>query len=137
MNWDKKKQVKIVIDKVVKPQKEAHMIILKLQFSPSITEIINSFKEEGYIELDKFIENSISNHIDNVKTEQRYDNISHSVPLEVKIPILLALRLWWKALITKTSVSNIVNEALAFSIPLLLEQDQEQEDYRLEVELDD
>lgn len=113
------------------------MIILKLQFSPSITEIINSFKEEGYIELDKFIENSISNHIDNVKTEQRYDNISHSVPLEVKIPILLALRLCWKALITKTSVSNIVNEALAFSIPLLLEQNQEQEDYRLEVELDD
>ena len=51
------------------------------------------------------------------------------------IPILLALKLWWKALITQTSISNIVNEALAFLVSLLLEQNQAQENLRLEVEL--
>ena len=91
--------------------------------------------KEGNIERNKFIPDSIKNHIDYVTIGPGGDNTSPTVELEVLIPILLALKLWWKALITQTSISNIVNEALAFLVSLLLEQNQAQENLRLEVEL--
>ena len=91
--------------------------------------------KEGNIERNKFIADSIKNHIDYVTIGPGGDNTSPTVELEVLIPILLALKLWWKALITQTSISNIVNEALAFLVSLLLEQNQAQENLRLEVEL--
>lgn len=86
------------------------------------------------LELNKFIEDSIKNHINYVTTGPGDDNISHAVEFEAQISIFLALKLWWVALINKTTISSIVNEALAFSIPVLLEQNQAQEDFRLEAE---
>ena len=91
--------------------------------------------KEGNIERNKFISDSIKNYIDYVTIGPGGDNTSPTVELEVLIPILLALKLWWKALITQTSISNIFNEALAFLVSLLLEQNQAQENLRLEVEL--
>ena len=110
---------------------------LKLFISLFLITTMDWYVKEGYIKRNKFIAESIKNHLDYVTTGPGGDNTSPTVELEVQIPILLALKLWWKALITQTSISNIVNEALAFSVSLLLEQNQAQENLRLEVELDE
>ena len=108
---------------------------LKLFISLFLITTMDWNVKEGNIERNKFIADSIKNHIDYVTIGPGGDNTSPTVELEVLIPILLALKLWWKALITQTSISNIVNEALAFLVSLLLEQNQAQENLRLEVEL--
>ena len=108
---------------------------LKLFISLFLVTTMDWNVKEGNIERNKFIADSIKNHIDYVTIGPGGDNTSPTVELEVLIPILLALKLWWKALITQTSISNIVNEALAFLVSLLLEQNQAQENLRLEVEL--
>lgn len=108
---------------------------LKLFISLFLTTTMDWNVKEGNIERNKFISDFIKNHIDYVTIGPGGDNTSPTVELEVMIPILLALKLWWKALITQTSISNIFNEALAFLVSLLLEQNQAQENLRLEVEL--
>ena len=108
---------------------------LKLFISLFLITTMDWNVKEGNIERNKFISDFIKNHIDYVTIGPGGDNTSPTVELEVMIPILLALKLWWKALITQTSISNIVNEALAFLVSLLLEQNQAQENLRLEVEL--
>ena len=110
---------------------------LKLFISLFLITTMDWYVKEGYIERNKFIADSIKNHLDYVTTGPGGDNTSPTVELEVLIPILLALKLWWKALITQTSISNIINEALAFSVSLLLELNQAREDFRWEVELDE
>ncbi len=111
------------------------MAKIKLQLPTSLISVLNYYEKDGFIELNKFIENSIQNHIEYIKTGQKYNKVSPTVELDIHISIFLILKLWWKALITKTSVSKIVNEALSFSIPALLDELQAQEDCRLEVEL--
>lgn len=56
------------------------------------------------------------------------------VKIKLQLSPYLISVLRCKALITKTSVSKIANKALSFSFPVLLEEIQAQEDYRLEVE---
>lgn len=93
------------------------------------------YEKEGFIERNKFIENSIRNHSSYVTTDSGSNIASPSVGIEVQVSILLALKLWRKALTTRTSISSIVNEALAFSLPCLMEQNQAQEEFRLEIEM--
>lgn len=113
-----------------------HLSIRKLQLeiSKSVMILLEECLISENLELNKFIEDSIKNHINYVTTGPGGDNISQAVELEAQISIFLALKLWWVALINKTTISSIVNEALAFSIPVLLEQNQAQEDFRLEAE---
>lgn len=112
-----------------------HKIKLNLQLSPFFVTTMNWFENAEYAERNKFIEDSIKNHIDYFRTGAGDDNVSQSVKLEVQISTFLVLKLWWVALINRTSISAVVNEVLAFSIPVILEEIQAQEDYRLEVEL--
>ena len=110
-------------------------IKLTLQLSNSVVTLLQESIETESVELNRFIEDSIKNHLDFLTTGPGGDSTSPTVKLEVQISTLLAFKLWWKAFINKTSISNIVNEALSLSIPCLLEQNQAQIDYRLEVEL--
>lgn len=114
-----------------------HKTKLNLQLSLYFVTTINWYENVGYAERNKFIEDSIKNHLDYLTTGPGDDSTSPTVEIEVQISTLLALKLWWVALINKISVSAVVNEALAFSIPVLLEKNQELEDFRLEVELDE
>lgn len=108
---------------------------LKLQISLYLVTTMDWYVKEGYIERNKFIAESIKNHIDYVTTGLGSNTASPTVEIEVQIPILSTLKLWWRSIKNKTSISNIVNEVLSFSIPCLLEQNQAQENFRLEVEL--
>lgn len=111
------------------------MAKIKLQLPTSLISVLNYYEKDGFIELNKFVENSIQNHIEYIETGQEYNKASPTVELDVQISIFLLLKLWWKSLITKTSVSKLAHEALSFSIPALLDELQAQEDYRIEVEL--
>ena len=113
------------------------MINLTLTLSVYLKTILKLYEKEGFIELNKFIVDSIKNHIDYEVTGQGDNTTSQTVNIEVLIPILLALKLWWKVLKNKTSISSIVNEALAFSTICLIEQIQALEDCRLEMELEE
>lgn len=106
-----------------------------LKLPKSVAVLLQESIESENIERNSFIENSIKQHLKYVITGPGGDNTSPTVEIEVQISTSLALKLWWVALINKTSVSAVVNEALAFSIPVLLEEIQAQEDYRLEIEL--
>ena len=97
-------------------------IKLSMQLSLYLITTLDWYVKEGYIERNKFIADSIRNHIDYVTTGPGGDNTSPTVELEVRIPAFLALTLWWKALKNKTSISSIANEALAFSLPTLMEE---------------
>ena len=110
---------------------------LELQLSCYLMTTLSWYETEGFIELNKFIVDSIKNHIDYEVTGQGDNTTSQTVNIEVLIPILLALKLWWKVLKNKTSISSIVNEALSFSTLCLIEQIQAQEDCRLEMELEE
>lgn len=112
-----------------------HKTKLNLQILPYFVNTMNWFEDAGYAERNKFIEDSIKNHMDYFRTGPGDNAVFPSVKLEVQISTFLALKLRWVALINRTSVSSIVNEVLAFSLPVLLEEIQAQEDYRLEVEL--
>ena len=107
---------------------------LKLVIPPYLVTTMAWYEDAGYIERNEFIADSIRNHIDYV-TGPGGNNTSPTVELEVQIPALLTLKLWWIARRNKTSISNIVNEALSFSIPNLLELNQAREDFRWEIEL--
>lgn len=98
------------------------MAKLKLQVSLYLITTMAWYEDAGYIERNEFIADSIRNHIDYVTTGPGSNTASPSVELEVRIPAFLALRLWWKALKNKTSISSIANEALAFSLPTLMEE---------------
>lgn len=98
---------------------------LKLQISLYLVTTMDWYVKEGFIERNKFIAESIKNHIDYVTTGPGGNTASPTVEVEVKIPTLLALKLWWKSMKNKTSVSSIVNEALAFSLPTLMEEERE------------
>ena len=113
------------------------MINLTLTLSVYLKTILKLYEKEGFIELNKFIVDSIKNHIDYEVTGQGDNTTSQTVNIEVLIPILLALKLWWKVLKNKTSISSIVNEALSFSTLCLIEQIQALEDCRLEMELEE
>lgn len=113
------------------------MINLTLTLSVYLKTILKLYEKEGFIELNKFIVGSIKNHIDYEVTGQGGNTASQTVNIEVLIPILLALKLWWKVLKNKTSISSIVNEALSFSTLCLIEQIQALEDCRLEMELEE
>ena len=113
------------------------MINLTLTLSVYLKTILKLYEKEGFIELNKFIVDSIKNHIDYEVTGQGDNTTSQTVNIEVLIPILLALKLWWKVLKNKTSISSIVNEALSFSTICLIEQIQALEDCRLEMELEE
>ncbi|MCM1264753.1 MAG: hypothetical protein NC200_01020 [Candidatus Gastranaerophilales bacterium] len=110
-------------------------ILLKLP--QSVVVLLQECIESENIERNSFIENSIKQHLNYVTTGPGSTNTSPTVEIEVQISTSLAFKLLWKAVITKVSISNIVNEALAFSIPVLLEQNQVLEDFRLEVELEE
>ena len=98
------------------------MMKLKLQLSLYLMTTLDWYVKEGYIKRNRFIAESIKNHLDYVTTGPGSNTASPSVELEVRIPAFLALRLWWKALKNKTSISSIANEALAFSLPTLMEE---------------
>lgn len=98
----------------------------------SITNLLMDYALKGDIELEKFVSNSIKNYLSldiNPSTP-----LSHnSVTLILKLPLSLVIQLWRKSKMNRGKISQIVSEALSFSIPVFLDEIQAMEDYRIEL----
>lgn len=98
----------------------------------SITNLLMNYALKGDIELEKFVSNSIKNYLSldiNPSTP-----LSHnSVTLILRLPLSLVIQLWRKSKMNRGKISQIVSEALSFSIPVFLDEIQTMEDYRIEL----
>ena len=98
----------------------------------SITNLLMDYALKGDIELEKFVSNSIKNYLSldiNPSTP-----LSHnSVTLILRLPLSLVIQLWRKSKMNRGKISQIVSEALSFSIPVFLDEIQAMEDYRIEI----
>ncbi len=98
----------------------------------SITNLLMDYALKGDIELEKFVSNSIKNYLSldiNPSTP-----LSHnSVTLILRLPLSLVIQLWRKSKMNRGKISQIVSEALSFSIPVFLDEIQTMEDYRIEL----
>ena len=103
-----------------------------LDLPSSITNLLNEYVLSGYIELETFVSNSVKQYLLSDTKPDIYP-INRTVGLIIRLPYSLLLKLWWKAKKNSCTISQIVTEALGFSIPALLEEMQAQEEYRLEL----
>lgn len=98
----------------------------------SITNLLMNYALKGDIELEKFVSNSIKNYLSldiNPSTP-----LSHnSVTLILRLPLSLVIQLWRKSKMNRGKISQIVSEALSFSIPVFLDEIQAMEDCRIEL----
>lgn len=97
-----------------------------------VTNTLSEYVLSGYVDWDKFITNSIRNYLLTNMSPTKLEN-SQTIFTTVNLPYPLAIQLWWRAKKNNVTPSEIVAEALAFSVPVLLDELQAQEDYRIEL----
>ena len=98
----------------------------------SMTNLLNEYVLSGDIELEKFVCNSLKQYLLLDINHTVYPN-NNTAGLILRLPCILVLKLWCKAIRYRCTVSEIVTEALGFSIPVLLDEIQAQEDYSIEL----
>ena len=103
-----------------------------LDLPNSMITLLNEYVLSGDIEIETFVSNSLNQYLLSDINPDIYP-INRTVGLIIRLHYLLLLKLWWKAKKNSCTISQIVTEALGFSIPALLEEMQAQEEYRLEL----
>ena len=98
----------------------------------SMTNLLTSYVLTGDIELERFVSNSLNQYLLSDKKPDIYP-INRTVGLIIRLPYSLLIKLWWLAKKNSCTISQIVTEALGFSIPVLLDEIQAQEDYSIEL----
>lgn len=105
---------------------------ITLDLPSSMTNLLTSYVLTGDIELERFVSNSINQYLLLDINPTVYPS-NNTVGLIIRLPYSLLLKLWWKAKKNSCTISQIVTEALIFSIFILLGEMQTQEEYRLEL----
>ena len=105
---------------------------ITLDLPSSMTNLLTSYVLSGDIELETFVSNSLKQYLSTDINPTVYPS-SNTVGLTLRLPYLLLIKLWWIAKKNSCTISQITTEALGFSIPVLLEEIQAREDYRLEL----
>lgn len=103
-----------------------------LDLPSSMTNLLNEYVLSGDIELETFVSNSLNQYL-LLDINPTVYPINNTVGLIIRLHYSLLIKLWWKAKKNSCPISQIVTEALGFSIPALLEEMQAQEEYRLEL----
>lgn len=103
-----------------------------LDLPSSITNLLTSYVLSGDIELEPFVSNSLNQYLLLDINPTVYPS-NNTVGLILRLPCILVLKLWWKSIRYSCTISQIVTEALIFSIFILLGEMQAQEEYRLEL----
>lgn len=102
----------------------------------SIRSLLKECEAEGMIDIDNFIGASVKDFIgyrENLKSNNIIVNKKANIKaLRIKLPRLLYWQLVIISTILKVNKSDIIFTALAYSIPVMLEEYQLQEDYALE-----
>lgn len=105
---------------------------ITLDLPSSITNLLMDYALNGDIELEKFVSNSLREYL-SLGSNPITSLSNNTATLILRLPRLLVLKLWWNAQRNSCTISQIAAEALGFSIPILLDEIQAQEDYRLEL----
>lgn len=105
---------------------------ITLDLPSSMTNLLTNYALSGEIELEKFVCNSLKQYLLLDINHTVYPN-NNTAGLILRLPCILVLKLWCKAIRYRCTVSEIVTEALGFSIPVLLDEIQAQEDYSIEL----
>ncbi len=105
---------------------------ITLDLPSSITNLLTSYVLTGDIELERFVSNSIKQYLLLDINPTVYPS-NNTVDLIIRLPYSLILKLWWKAIRYRCTVSEIATEALIFSLFILLGEMQAQEDYSMEL----
>lgn len=103
-----------------------------LNLPSSMTNLLNEYLLSGDIEIEPFVSNSVKQYLLSDTKPDIYP-INNTVGLIIRLPYLLLIKLWWKAIRYRCTVSEIATEALIFSIFILLGEIQAQEDYSIEL----
>lgn len=103
-----------------------------LDLPSSMTNLLNEYLLSGDIEIEPFVSNSVKQYLLSDTKPDIYP-INNTVGLILRLPCILVLKLWWKSIRYSCTISQIVTEALIFSIFILLGEMQAQEEYRLEL----
>ena len=105
---------------------------ITLDLPSSMTNLLTSYVLTGDIELERFVSNSINQYLLLDINPTVYPS-NNTVGLIIRLPYSLLIKLWWKAIRYRCTVSEIATEALIFSIFILLGEMQAQEDYSMEL----
>lgn len=101
---------------------------------------LKEYEKDGYIELEKFVEDSIKSYLNEYsdfaeKGSLDKLNTDRTRPIFLRISKILLIRLWWCSLKLKATQSEIINEALSYSMPHLISQVEATEDCSIELAL--
>ena len=105
---------------------------ITLDLPSSMTNLLNEYVLTGDIKLESFVSNSLKQYL-LLDTKSDIYPSNNTADLIIRLTYLLLIKLWWIAKKNSCTISQIVTEALGFSIPVLLEEIQAQEEYRLEL----
>ncbi len=100
---------------------------ITLDLPSSITNLLMDYALNGDIELEKFVSNSLREYL-SLGINPITSLSNNTATLILRLPRLLVLNLWWNTKMHSCTISQIVAEALGFSIPILLDEIQAQED---------
>lgn len=112
-----------------------------LQLPVYLVKMIRAYERMGYLERNNFIENSLANHGEAVAPNSLFNDVGceypeNTIPLLVSLPKPFAFQLGLEYQRLHISLSDIAAEVLPHSVANLIAEIQAQEDYRLEVELE-
>ena len=105
---------------------------ITLDLPSSMTNLLADYASSGDIEIETFVSNSLNQYLLSDKKPDIYP-INRTVGLIIRLPYSLLIKLWWLAKKNSCTISQIVTEALGFSIPVLLDEIQAQEEYSIEL----
>ena len=103
-----------------------------LNLPSSITHLLANYALSGEIGLERFVCNSLKQYL-LLDINPTVYPCNNTADLIIRLPYLLLIKLWWIAKKNSCTISQIATEALGFSIPVLLDEMQAQEDYSIEL----
>lgn len=118
-------------DKKIKSYKPKTLSLI-LDLPEFITKILKTYDKSGDIKINKFIQDSIHNYAEHCIGHPI--SINSSTPIKIQLPASMVWKLLEQAINDdNTTVSDIVAEALSYSISNLLSEIDAITDYNLEI----
>jgi len=117
-------------------------IELTLQLPEYLVKKVKAYDRSGDIDVNKFVADSITNHIEEVTDDSPLDDVSckypeNTLPLVVQLSETQAFELGMEFSVRQNiSISDVVSKMLPHSLANLISEVQAQEDYMFEVALD-
>lgn len=117
-------------DKKIKSYKPQKLTVI-LDLPEFIIKTLREYDKSGDIKINSFIQDSIHNHAEYCTGHPV--SINSLIPIKIELPASMVWKLVEQAIHDNTTVSDIVAEALSYSISNLLSEIDAMTDYSLEI----